>query len=214
MHNVDLESFMERLFEVGCVKFGEFMLSSGLKTPVYFDLRILVSFPDLLKQAGRLLKQYLHEHELEYDLICGVPYGAFALATSLSMQNDKPMVYKRKEAKDYGCKKMVEGIFKPGDKCLLIEDVVVYGTSIIETAQCLRDYELNVVHSIALLDREQGGPANMNDHGIKFHSLIKATDLLQFLYKKGKISKEIKLETIEFLRKHSYQASLHSNIVV
>ena len=72
---------------------------------------------------------------MEYDVICGVPYGAFAVTTSLSMQADKPMVYKRKEAKDYGCKKMVEGVYKPTDKCLLIEDVVVYGTSIIETAQ-------------------------------------------------------------------------------
>lgn len=68
-------------------------------------------------------------------MICGVPYGAFALATSLSMQADKPMVYKRKEVKDYGCKKMVEGVYKATDRCLLIEDVVVYGTSIIETAQ-------------------------------------------------------------------------------
>jgi uridine monophosphate synthetase len=81
------------------------------------------------------LKQYVEDHELEYDLICGVPYGAFAVATSLSLQAEKPMIYKRKEAKDYGCKKMVEGVFKPNEKCLVIEDVVVYGTSIIETSQ-------------------------------------------------------------------------------
>ena len=66
-------------------------------------------------------------------MICGVPYGAFAVATALSLKAEKPMVFKRKEAKDYGCKKMVEGVYQPGDNCLIIEDVVVYGTSIIET---------------------------------------------------------------------------------
>ncbi len=75
-----------------------------------------------------------------FDIIC----GAFAVATALSIQVDKPMVFKRKEAKSYGFKKMVEGNYKDGGKCLLIEDVVVYGTIIIETAVCLRDYKLEV----------------------------------------------------------------------
>lgn len=57
------------------------------------------------------------------------------MATAFSLLADKPMVFKRKEVKDYGCKKMVEGAYKPGDTCLLIEDVVVYGTSIIETSE-------------------------------------------------------------------------------
>lgn len=48
MYKRDLEDFILSLYDVGCVKFGEFVLSSGLKTPVYFDLRILVSFPTLM----------------------------------------------------------------------------------------------------------------------------------------------------------------------
>lgn len=202
----ELESFMLSLYEIGCVKFGEFVLSSGLKTPVYFDLRILVSYPSLLDQAGRLIEKYIEENNLDYDIICGVPYGAFAVATALSIKTNKPMVFKRKEAKDYGCKKMVEGVYKADDRCLLIEDVVVYGTSIIETAQCLKEYKLQVKDSICLLDREQGGPDNVNDHGIHFHSIIKASDLLHFLFNKGKITQAIMDETVEFLKKHSYKA--------
>ena len=64
---------------------------------------------------------------------------------------------------------MIEGVYAEGNKCLLIEDVVVYGTSIIETAECLKDYKLEVRDAIALLDREQGGPANVNEHDIQFH---------------------------------------------
>lgn len=67
-----------------------------------------------------------------------MPYGACALATALGLELERPMVFKRKEAKDYGCKKMVEGLYNPDDKVLLIEDVVVYGTSIVETNEvCL-----------------------------------------------------------------------------
>ncbi len=92
----------------------------------------------------------MQENALNFDIICGVPYGAFAVATALSLESEKPMVFKRKEAKDYGCKKMVEGNYKDGDKVLLIEDVVVYGTSIIETAECLRDYKLDVKDSVRI----------------------------------------------------------------
>ena len=81
MFKQELESFMENLYEIGSVKFGEFYLSSGLKTPVYFDLRLIVSHPKVLSQAGRLIKKYIEENNLEYDIICGVPYGAFAVAT-------------------------------------------------------------------------------------------------------------------------------------
>jgi uridine monophosphate synthetase len=209
MYKDDLEDFMEHLYECGCVKFGEFVLSSGLVTPVYFDLRIIVSHPKLLKQAGDLIDKYTIDNNLDYDIICGVPYGAFAVATALSLKANKPMVFKRKEAKDYGCKKMVEGAYSSGDHCLVIEDVVVYGTSILETSECLKEYHLRVKDAITILDREQGGPENVNESGIKFHSIIKASDLLHFLHKKGKIDEKVMNETIVFLKKHTFQASLH-----
>lgn len=86
------------------------------------------------------------------------------------MEIDKPAVFKRKEAKDYGTKKMVEGIFKSQDKCLLIEDVVVYGTGIIEATKGMRENDIQVTDVITLLDRQQGGPENTKDYGINFHS--------------------------------------------
>jgi uridine monophosphate synthetase len=123
------------------------------------------------------------------------------------------MIFKRKEAKDYGLKKMVEGVYREGDKCIIIEDVTVYGTSIIDTADCLRsESNLIVKDAITLLDREQGGSSNIHDNDINFHSIIKASDLLNVLCKHGKITTDIMNETIEFLNKHSYQASLHNQI--
>jgi len=94
MYKMDIESFMESLYDIGCIKFGEFYLSSGLKTPVYFDLRILVSYPKLLHQAGQLIQKYIQENNLDYDIICGVPYGAFAVATVNI--NQKRLVLKNK----------------------------------------------------------------------------------------------------------------------
>lgn len=208
MTESDLEKFMDGLYEIGCVKFGEFFLSTGLKTPVYFDLRLLVSHPKYLNLAATLIKKCIENNNIKYDVICGVPYGAFAVATALSLQVDKPMIFKRKEVKDYGCKKVVEGSFKDGDSCLLIEDVVVYGTSIIETSEFLKHTKLNVNDCICLLDREQGGPDNVEDNGTKFHSILKASDLLNYLHKKNKISLETMNETIGFLKKHSFQASM------
>jgi len=207
MYKANMEEFMESLYEIGSVKFDKFVLSSGLVTPVYFDLRILISHPKLLNQASLLMKEYIDKHKIDYDIICGVPYGALGLATALSIQTDKPAVFKRHEAKNYGLGKLVEGVYEKGDRCLLVEDVVVYGSGSIECIKNLEQVGINVTDTITLLDREQGGADNIRSHGAKFHGVIKASDLLEHLFKKGKISQQTKEDTITFLLSNTYEKS-------
>ena len=87
------------------------------------------------KLALKLYVEKIKENDLKFDLLCGVPYGAIPLATTISMEMDKPMIFKRKDAKDHGLKNMIEGVFKPNDSCLLIDDVISSGISIIETIE-------------------------------------------------------------------------------
>ena len=87
----------------------------------------------------KLYVEKINENHLKFDLLCGVPYGAIPLATTISMEMDKPMIFKRKDAKDHGLKNMIEGVFAPNDSCLLIDDVISSGISIIETIQVMRN---------------------------------------------------------------------------
>ena len=81
------------------------------------------------------------------------------------------MVMKRKEAKDHGLKKMVEGSVSVGDSCLIIEDIVSSGTSMIETAEALRHKWLKVEECV-VVNRNQGGLENLREKGIKLNSLF------------------------------------------
>ncbi|CAF0741000.1 unnamed protein product [Brachionus calyciflorus] len=206
MNRKELESFMDNLYEIGSVKFGEFYLSTGLKTPVYFDLRLIVSHPKVLQQASQLIQNIIETNKIKYDKVCGVPYGALALATVLCLDTEKPMIFKRKSDNDYKVK-LVEGVYEHGDTCLLIEDTVVYGTSIIETCEVLRHHGLKVTDAITILDREQGGKDNLMQCDLKFYSVLKASDILEYLVKKDKLTQEKMSEIVHFLKIHSFQIS-------
>ena len=93
--------------------------------------------------------------DLDFDLICGVPYTALPISTTISIQQNKPMLMRRKEAKDYGTKKMIKGIYKEGQKCIIIEDLATTGESAAEVANSLRNEQLQVYDIIVFLDREQ-----------------------------------------------------------
>ena len=87
---------------------------------MYFDLRVLVSHPSLLSTCSSLLSS-LVPSESKAALLCGVPYTALPMATLMAVSQGVGMVVRRKEAKQYGTKKIIEGDFRPGQKCLIVE---------------------------------------------------------------------------------------------
>merc|ERR1711962_279733 len=94
------------------VRFGSFTLKGGHTTPVYFDLRLLISYPKLLKTAARLIADNVKEKALRFDHVCGVPLAALPLATIYAISRDLPMILPRKENKGHGTNSLVEGVFK------------------------------------------------------------------------------------------------------
>ena len=97
-----------RLFDLGVLQFGEFTLKSGLQSPFYLDFRRIVAYPDILKSISEQLWDI--SSKLEFDHLCGVPYAALSISSTMAVLNSKSMIVKRKEKKRHGTKKMVEGI--------------------------------------------------------------------------------------------------------
>jgi len=182
------QQLIHRLFQVGCVKFGQFTLASGKSSPVYLDLRRLVSFPDVLDLA---VEAYIDQLvKLKYDTIAGVPYAALPIASIAASKLQQPMVYPRKEAKTHGTGQMVEGVFEPGQVAVMVEDVITSGGSILTAAETLKSVGLQVTDAVVLVDREQGGLANLAEQGISAHAVLKFSEILLELKVAGLIDAE------------------------
>lgn len=134
------------------------------------------------------------------DHICGVPYTALPIATLVSVESKKPMLMRRKEAKSYGTKKMIEGHYKEGQSCLIIEDVVTTGSSVLETVEDLRKEGLVVTEAIIILDRQQGGQKNLEKNNVTMSSLFTLTEFIEILIANSKITKEIGIEVKNYLK--------------
>ncbi|XP_071831187.1 uridine 5'-monophosphate synthase-like [Apostichopus japonicus] len=200
------DNLILKLFDAGAVKFGEFTLKSGIKSPVYFDLRVMVSYPEIMKEVSEVLWNIAEKMDAKFDSICGVPYTALPIATLMSVEHRKPMLIRRKEAKDYGTAKMIEGHFEKGDKCLVVEDIVTSGSSIFETSESLVAVGLKVTDAVVLLDRCQGGSARLQQHGIKTESAFTIRKVLDVLVQHEKIKLPMKREVEEFIDGNQFES--------
>lgn len=177
------------LYHIGAIKFGEFTLKSGISSPIYIDLRLVVSYPSLLRQITDLL--WMQIKHLEFECVCGVPYTALPLATVMSIEHTIPMVMRRKEIKQHGTKKIIEGVVQKGKTCLVIEDLITSGSSLFETIEPLEHVGLQVRDVVVLLDRQQGGKQRLEQKGYRVHALLTLTELLNTLKEDQTISSDI-----------------------
>lgn len=163
------------LYSIGAIKIGEFVLKSGLPSKIYFDLRSIISYPTILKQVSEIIWEKIKLYP--FDFICGVAYTGIPIATCIAIEQHCPMLMLRKEKKNYGTKQHIEGAYQTNQTCIVIDDVITTGTSIIETSHQLVASGLVVTDAIALVDRS----TSKIHTEINLHSVFTLNEILNFL---------------------------------
>ena len=184
-----LTDLSQLLSHSGCVRFGKFTLKSGKTSPIYIDLRRLVTFPDVLRAIARHYCDILRH--IEFDRLAGSPYAALPIATAVSIEMGKPLIYPRREAKEYGTKAVIEGEYHAGERVVIIDDLISTGETKIEAIDKLeKGAGLKVVSIVVLIDRDMGAKDYLAKRGYDFRAVASLSQLLPVWRDAGAISEQ------------------------
>ncbi|MBT4483871.1 MAG: orotate phosphoribosyltransferase [Candidatus Latescibacteria bacterium] len=148
---------------------GEFILSSGRKSNYYLDKYRIETQPDILDAVSDGLRSKIPE---ETELLAGPELGAIPLVTAVGLKTGISFLLVRKKAKEYGTKKAVEGLYKKGQKVVLIEDVLTTGGQAVAAADTLNELGLKVLKIVCVIDREEGARETVESAGYTFDPLL------------------------------------------
>ncbi len=168
------EELIKLLKEVECVRFGEFILSSGKKSNYYVDIKKATTNPKILKLIGEMIAKDIKDDNVK---VAGIELGSVPIATSVSIFSEKPLLIIRKKPKDYGTKSKIEGDLKSGDKVIIIEDVTTTGNSVLKAVKEIREFGGIVEKVYVVVDREEGAEENLKKENIKLIPLVKVSEL-------------------------------------
>ena len=158
---------------------GDFVLRSGKRSRYYLDKYRFETRPELLEALGERIAATVGEVEPEADRLAGPELGAVALAAAASLASRLPFLIVRKEAKGYGTGNKLEGVFEPGERVCLVEDVVTSGGAAVEAVNALREAGLKCRTAICVVDREEGGADALARVAVRLRPLFRAGELLQ-----------------------------------
>ncbi len=174
------------LHEIGAIQFGAFRLKSGLVSPIYLDLRLLVSHPRVLRSVALAFASVLET--LTFDRLAAIPFAGLPIGVAVALAMNRPLIYPRSQAKDHGIARPIEGAFHKGEVAVVIDDVITTGASKIETIQPLVTAGLDIHDIVVLIDREQGGTAELDARGYHTHAVMTMRQALAVLKTAGRIS--------------------------
>lgn len=191
------KEFCQILMKIGVLKFGIFTLTSGKTSPYYIDLRIVPSFPEAFRRVCDLYLMIITEDlgVTNFERIAGIPTAGIPFAALIAYHLKKPFIYIRPRARLHGRERRVEGIIMPGDRVLLIDDLVTTGRSLSNFAKAVIAEGGVVTDVVVLLDREEGGKERLAKENITLHYLLKVGEAAEKLYEIGAINEE-QLKTV------------------
>ena len=187
------KEFSAFLYEKKIIRFGDFTLASGKKSPYYIDLRLVPSYPIYYRKMIKGLQNIITEDiGLEnFHSLVSVPTGGLVVAASLAIEIVKPIIYVRKEAKEHGTGKAVEGVTCQDMKLLMIEDVVTSGGSVIKAIKSIKDEKMQVTDAYAIVDRMEGATEALQAEGVKLHSLLTIKQIAESLFEQKLITEDV-----------------------
>jgi len=191
------------LSKIGALQFGAFKLTSGKVSPYYVDLRIVPSFPDAFQRICRLYVDFVKGEigDKGFDRIVGIPITGIPFAALTAYSFKKPFLYTRKGVRLHGRQRRIEGIIAPGDRVLLIDDLVTSGLSLKKTAKVIKSEGGVVKDAVVLIDRQEGGSEKLAKEGIKLHALININDVASELCDLGIIDDQQTKTILKQIRK-------------
>lgn len=190
----------EALIDADVVKFGDFTLVSGMKTPIYVDLRVIPSFPKSMETITNELSKLIEK--LNPDVVAGAETAGIPFSTGVSLKTKIPMIYVRKKPKNYGTRESVEGVLKKDSKVVLIDDMVTNGFSKVKFIDGIKQSGGIVNDVVIVLDRGQGATENLSEKKINLYSLITLKEVLKFMKEKNLIDEKKYIEILDYLEKN------------
>jgi len=175
------------LIRSNALKIGDYILRSGKKSPYYVDLRQSISDPIAMDWIANSLARIIINEigKGKVDKIMGVPTAGVPFATIVSQKLAIPMLYYRRERKEHGVRKKIEGDMERNDRIVMIDDLITTGQSVIDAAEAARDQGGIVSELVVLLDREQGGQEHIRKHSIEPHVLFNISEAFDWLKEVG-----------------------------
>jgi len=196
------------LWDLGAIQFGDFTLGrTTLHSPVYVNVRLLISKPRALRRAARLmyeevrtLQRMRHPRGAPFDRVAGIPFGGLHLATVFSLIANVPMVYIHpSKDRDTTTSPFLEGTYERGETVILIDDLVTGGGNIIETAAFLGMAGLKVKDIVVLLDRHEGAKDRLKAHGYNLISILGLEAMLNYLMASGRIEEDWYRKSVDYI---------------
>ena len=169
------KDLIKLLKECGAIQFGRFVLTSGAVSDYYIDIKKASTNPKILKKIAEAMAEYTEG----YDMLAGMELGAVPLVVALSLETNIPYVIIRKEKREHGTGKQIEGGDVKNKRVLVVEDVTTSGGSVVKTINIIRENQGFVDEVLVVVDRESGAKEKLKNLDTSFIPLLSVSDILK-----------------------------------